>query len=207
MEEKKVEETKIKKTTAKKVDSVKKTDSANKTSSTKKTDSVKTTISAKKTKTKETKKKDVEIKEEAKEIKVVENQTAVEPEGRDINIWKLIAMTAVKTVVALLIGFFYLLIILYYVSPITAIKINSYIGIKGIETNCYERIYNKSGKTTDLYNLIEVSIKNSDNNRVVKYIDIMKESNGYIEFCEKVNNAAISKTDIKRIAYVGEYDS
>ena len=134
--------------------------------------------------------------------KNVENLNKTEEKGNS----KLIIFTCLKTLLCLIVGVFYVFTTIFCLSPKTTLKINQVFGFRGVETACYERIYLQSGKLGDLYNLIEVSIKNKDNNRITKYVDEMKNSVGYAEYCEKLNLAA-ENVELKYYAYVGDYDS
>lgn len=81
------------------------------------------------------------------------------------------------------------------------------LNFKGGVALCYEKIYDSSGKISDLYNLTTANIKANRNKDVIKNIDKLQKSEEYNDFCERVDKAAINKTEISYVAYVGNVDS
>lgn len=140
------------------------------------------------------------------EEKEIKNQKTVS-EVKNNEMAKTIVFTCLKTLLCLFVCILYAWTIIFCLSPEAALKINQTFGFKGVETACYERIYLKSEKTSELYNLIEVCIKNNDYNKTVKYIDQMRKGEDYAEFCSQVNTAAVANTSVKYVAFVGDYES
>ena len=135
------------------------------------------------------------------------NQEEIGADVKKNELAKTIGFTCLKTLLCLFVCILYVWTIIFCLSPQTALRINQTFGFKGVETACYERIYLKSEKTSDLYNLIEICVKNKDYNKTVKYIDQMRKGEGYAEFCSQVNMAAVANTSVKYVAFVGDYDS
>lgn len=81
------------------------------------------------------------------------------------------------------------------------------LNFKGGVALCYEKIYDKSGKTSDLYNLTVANINAHRNKDVIKNINCLQNKENYNDFCDKVDSAAKNKTSVSYIAYVGNVDS
>jgi len=81
------------------------------------------------------------------------------------------------------------------------------LNFKGGVALCYEKIYDNTGKISDLYNLTTANITANRNKDVIKNIEKLQNDKNYNEFCDRVDTAAKNKTSISYIAYVGSVDS
>ena len=86
--------------------------------------------------------------------------------------------------------------------PNTSAKISQVLGFKHIEGLSYQKIYQRSGKITDLYNVIIFEQEQKHYETELKYVDIMLERDDYGGFCDNLDKASIkNSTDKNLIAY------
>lgn len=101
----------------------------------------------------------------------------------------------------------YINVSIVVISPKFSAKIYSKLGLKSAEEYCLTRVYAKSDSLVDLYNLV-VFEQNRDDLKQLQYINELKNKDGYLQFCKKMNSSALSSTTEKSlVAYVGDLDA
>lgn len=101
----------------------------------------------------------------------------------------------------------YINVSIVVISPKFSAKIYSKLGLKNAEEYCLTRVYAKSDSLVDLYNLV-VFEQNRDDLKQLQYINELKNKDGYLQFCKKMNSSALSSTTEKSlVAYVGDLDA
>ena len=87
-------------------------------------------------------------------------------------------------------------------------KVASEYASKNAQAVLYEKTYRKSGQIVDLYNAIEINLSTEKYFVASKLIEEMKARDDYSEFCNKVNQSAISQTTEKSmLVLVADYDA
>ena len=108
---------------------------------------------------------------------------------------KLVAKIALKTMSYIFIGIMLFVCISFYLSPKLSLKISQYLGSASAQEVAYKRIYAKSGKNVDLYNLIQFNQKQNDLSDELKYINELMSKDNYKEFCSALDKASLSQVD------------
>lgn len=115
-------------------------------------------------------------------------------------------ITFAKSLVLMVAVLFFVFSFCYVLFPKSIASVYEALGYnKGVVT-AYERIYNKSKKNSDLYNLIQKSISANTYQVSSKYIEVLLQTEDYEDFVNKTNEALIKEADVKYIAYVGDLD-
>lgn len=123
---------------------------------------------------------------------------------------KFIVKTALLTFVKSLILFVALIFLIfclcYVFFPSSVANLYDTFGYQEGVVAAYERIYNKSQKNSDLYNLIQKSVVAKTHAKTSKYINLLKQNDDYDTFVSKTNKALIEASEPKYIAFVGDLD-
>ena len=88
---------------------------------------------------------------------------------------------------------------IFVLFPQTSLKINQELGLQKVQELNLEKIYKKSGKSGDLYNLIISTQKNGHIKKELKYINEMLEREDYEEFCDRVDEASLKSIKDKNL--------
>jgi len=118
-----------------------------------------------------------------------------------------IVKTILKTTFILIIGAFFCTAVLTLVLPKTMANFYGDVGLNRAQAYCYKRVYNKSQKTEDLYNLIEVSIKAENFEDVIEFSKKMQNEPTFLIFCDKINERSTKNAENKYYVYVCDYDA
>ena len=97
-----------------------------------------------------------------------------------------------KIMLALVFAFCYAVGLLFLMAPETDAKLFNFLGLKKAEETCYVRIYQQSGKLSDLYNLIVFESKQGETAKELQYVNMMLASDDYDKFMVSFNNSSIS---------------
>ena len=111
------------------------------------------------------------------------------------------------TLFACVVAVFYFFAVSICIAPKNMISTCQKMGWKGGELLCYERIYDKSEKIEDLYNLTVASINAKNNKKTISCISELQKQDNYDAFCEKLDLSAKRTVKIEYVAYVGNLDS
>lgn len=114
---------------------------------------------------------------------------------------------AFATLFACVVAVFYFFAVSFCLFPKTAISASEKMGWKGGEVLGYERIYQKSGKIEDLYNLTIATIKANRHGQTISCIADLQANVDYEAFCEKLDNSAKQSVKKEYVAYVANLDS
>lgn len=118
-----------------------------------------------------------------------------------------ILKTFLLTLFVCVVAVFYFFAVAFCISPNMMVKTSRKLDWTGGEILGLQKVYEKSGKIEDLYNLTVVCIGNEKNKQIVKYINELQDFEDYDEFCEKLDLSAIQNSKIQYVAYVGNLDS
>lgn len=118
-----------------------------------------------------------------------------------------ILRTSLLTIFICVVAVFYCVLIVFCVSPTTAISISENMGWKGGELLGYQQIYNKSNNIEDLYNFTVASINAGRNKQTLKCIAQLQERVDYNEFCEKMDISTRDSVPLEYVAYLGSVDA
>lgn len=114
---------------------------------------------------------------------------------------------SLKSLAIAIIAVAYINVSIVVILPKFSAKIYSKLGLKNAEEYCLTRVYAKSDSLVDLYNLV-VFEQNRDDLKQLQYINELKNKDGYLQFCKKMNSSALSSTTEKSlVAYVGDLDA
>lgn len=83
--------------------------------------------------------------------------------------------------------------------PRISLKMNNLLGLKKIKELNYQMIYERSGKASDLYNVILYECEMGDFDKELAYIDEMIARNDYADFCEGVDKASLESVKDKNL--------
>lgn len=123
------------------------------------------------------------------------------------NVWKNATVSFLKIIGIVVCAFFFVTTTLFSLFPSLGTEYYNVLGLKKAEELCYERQYQKSDNIADLYNLV-VFEQDKNNIKQLQYINELMNKKGYTDFCEKLNDSALSKTNEKSlIAYVGDVNA
>lgn len=119
---------------------------------------------------------------------------------KNYKIGKDIFIAALKAILCSFLVFAFLAIGLYVINPKATAKICQSLGWKRAEVSCYELVYARSKNNDDLYNVIVKlgAIKSSA--RQIEYINKLKNSEQYAQFCENLDNSVIENFNIDIIS-------
>lgn len=142
------------------------------------------------------------------EEKIETNENSVKMQNIDKNntIFTILK-TSLLTMIACVVAVFYFFAVAFCLSPNLMIKTSRKMGWTGGEILGFQKVYEKSGKIEDLYNLTVLCIGNEKNKQIVKYVNELQDFDEYDEFCEKLDLSAIQNSKIQYVAYVGNLDS
>lgn len=90
---------------------------------------------------------------------------------------------------------------MFYISPKFDAKVFNFFGLKNAEEKCYERIFKKSDKTADLYNLVEFEKNIGDEKEELDYILMLYSRTDFNEFCDKLDTSGIYSANGKKVLY------
>lgn len=120
---------------------------------------------------------------------------------------KIIVATVLKTIL-FVIGFLSLAVsYVFMISPETISNVYSKLGMKNAEIAAYERLYEKSGKNADLFNLIQKYLAHDEYSNAKDGILKLQKTSAYSTFATDVNNASIAAANKYEVAYVVDLDS
>ena len=122
-------------------------------------------------------------------------------------VWKNAVIQAVKIIVLAFSLICLLFATVVYAFPEAGAKLTSKLGMTNAERYCYVKIYSKSNKATDLYNLLlfEESVGNTSSE--FEYINMLMAKKDYAEFCTKLDEASLLNcSDKKMIPYIYSVD-
>lgn len=88
---------------------------------------------------------------------------------------------------------------IFVLFPKTSLKINEEFGFVKVQEYNYQLIYNRSGKITDLYNLVLFEEKQKNTAKELIYIDKMLERKDYAEFCNAMDKASLENVKDKNM--------
>ena len=107
-----------------------------------------------------------------------------------------------KVIICAFATFSLVLAMLFCIVPKAAVPIFHFFGMRGAEEKSYERIYEKSGSTSDLYNLVIYEMEQNNSKKELEYIKSMYKAKDYGQFCEKLNKSGISSANGNKSLYV-----
>lgn len=106
-----------------------------------------------------------------------------------------------KIALILIAIFFFIVALLFYFAPKADAKLFNFFGLSKAEEKCYEQIYKKSGKTSDLYNLIIFDMEHEYTNQELKNIEKIFKAGDYDAFCEKLNLSGVMSANGNKSLY------
>lgn len=106
---------------------------------------------------------------------------------------------ALKTLSYVFCGIMFFICLSFCLMPNFSLKISTLIGSSRAQENCYERIYEKSGKNSDLYNLILFNQQQKDTIDELKYINELLNKKDYNEFCKAADAASLKAVTLKEL--------
>lgn len=104
-----------------------------------------------------------------------------------------------NTLVACFVVIMFSLTFIFVLFPKFSLKINNSLGLDGIKELNYQMIYNRSGKITDLYNVILYECELGKTSKELGYIDEMIARDDYNEFCETMDKASLKSVKDKNM--------
>ena len=123
------------------------------------------------------------------------------------NYLKIILETTLLTIYYIVVFFFFALVSISLLAPQWLIGAYDAMGLDRAKAYMYERVYNKTEKNEDLYNVIEVYIQTENYNKIIKYINVMQNKSNYESFCELVDNRNTANVSKEFYVYVCDYDA
>lgn len=106
-------------------------------------------------------------------------------------IWKNAILKFLKIFAFCFILCVYIVSILFFVYPNANVKLFRFLELKNAEEASLVRVYEKSEKLSDLYNLIVFEDEQSNFEKELYYLNILMFDDGFDEFCDKLDNSAI----------------
>jgi hypothetical protein len=106
-------------------------------------------------------------------------------------VWKNSLASFFKILLAIVVFAVYLTSIIFFVYPQTAVKIFRFMNIKPAEEASLVQAYEKSGKDSDIYNLILFEQENSAYGKELYYINLLASRESYGTFCSKLDKSAL----------------
>ena len=113
------------------------------------------------------------------------------------SVWVNALKTFAKCLVAVVFAWYFLIAMLFYVSPATDAQIFNFFGFKKAEEKCYIQIYNKTKNNADLYNLIVFEGNLNNYKTQLYYLNEMFAKKDYDNFCTKLDLSTIVKLNGK----------
>ena len=104
-----------------------------------------------------------------------------------------------KIAFAVVFSLFYLISMLFFISPNTDAKIFNFFGAKKAEEACYVRIYDNSQNIADLYNLILLESELENYDKELYYLNILMNDENYESFCLKLDESALETIDMNNL--------
>ena len=123
------------------------------------------------------------------------------------NTVKVIFKTMGLTLYFIVVGLFFILSTLSVLAPSAMIGFYDKLNLQSAKVYMYERVYARSEKIEDLYNVLEANIEIEDYEHIIKYINIMRNKGSYAEFCNLINERNTQNIDKNYYVYVCDYDS
>lgn len=128
------------------------------------------------------------------------SKKSVQQEKRP-NVWLSSLKITAKIIICVFSLFSLVVASLFYLVPSADIKIFNFLGATKAEERCYERIYAKTGSTSDLYNLIIFEMEHENSEKELEYIKKIYEADDYKVFCAKLNKSGIVSADGNKSLY------
>ena len=127
------------------------------------------------------------------------------------NITKIVAKKSIiiffKIMLAVVMALFYIITMVFMISPISAAKMFNFFNMNKAVESCYVTQYDRTGSNADLYNLIVFEAEMQDYSKERYYINMLTSSSEYEDFCSRVDTAAIKSEDnLSLIPYVANLD-
>lgn len=88
---------------------------------------------------------------------------------------------------------------IFVLFPKTSLKINEEFGFVKVQEYNYQLIYDRSGKITDLYNLVLFEEKQKNTAKELVYIDKMLARTDYSAFCKSMDKASLESVKNKNL--------
>lgn len=108
-----------------------------------------------------------------------------------------------KIAFAIVFVLFYIISSMFFISPKFDAKIFKFFGAKKAQEACYVRIYENSGTSVDLYNLILFESELENYEKELYYLNLLMNSEDYEVFCSKLDESALNTIeDATLIAYI-----
>jgi hypothetical protein len=104
-----------------------------------------------------------------------------------------------NTLVACFVVIMFSLTFIFVLFPKFSLKINNSLGLDGVKELNYQMIYNRSGKITDLYNVILYECELGKTSKELGYIEEMIARDDYNEFCETMDKASLKSVKDKNM--------
>ena len=120
---------------------------------------------------------------------------------------KFVAQTALKTLLFLVAGFYLFVCVSFVLFPNVSAKIFEGVGANNASLIASERVLAKDYSATNLYNVIQKSVKVGDYERIEHYYDRIVSRDDYAEFQTKLNILSRSSVTLDKVVYVYDVDS
>lgn len=144
-------------------------------------------------------------------VKLQNNKSMISKEKIEnenkVNSTNTLAAVFLYTIACCICALFFFVVVASSLFPKTAIKMFDNFGLKNASYAIYERNYERTGKLSDLYNLIQKSVELKKYSNVIKYSNEMLENENFSFFESNVNKKAIEKTDIEYAYLVYSYET
>ena len=122
-------------------------------------------------------------------------------------IWKNAVMEAIRVIVYAFSLICLVFAIIVCAFPSAGAKLTNTLGMTNVEKYCYNKIYENSGKATDLYNLVLFEQSVGDVAGEFAHIESLTKRSDYQEFCQKLDEASLKNCkDKKLIVYIYSVD-
>lgn len=109
-----------------------------------------------------------------------------------------------KCLLSIFFAWYFLIALMFYVSPETDAKIFNFLGLQNAEEKCYMQIYDKTGSNADLYNLIVFEGSIDNYKAQIVFLNELFAKKDYDDFCTKLDLSTIIKLngeDKELVAY------
>lgn len=106
-------------------------------------------------------------------------------------IWKNAILKFLKIFAFCFILCVYIVSILFFIYPNANVKLFRFLGLKNAEEASLVRVYEKSEKLSDLYNLIVFEDEQANFEKELYYLNILMFDENFDKFCDKLDSSAI----------------